>query len=189
MGRAATKMLAWVLNNERKAVKKRLGALTAFACRQKRLYFTLRSDALTDGDAMDDQRTEIPEDDDEIRTIEAKPPSHRYARGWYCLGVAADFKIGSPHTLKAFGTKLVVFQGEKRQAERAERLLPTYGRRPVGGVRSKASRSPVHSMTGAGAGDGKCTLIPYARYVPPRARTRYWPTLGAQPATLCLERS
>ena len=32
-------------------------------------------------------------------------------------------------------------------------------------------------MTGTGARDGKCTKIPYARRVPPTARTRSWLTL------------
>ena len=37
---------------------------------------------------------DVPGDDDEIRTIEARPPSHRHARGRHCLGLADEFRDG-----------------------------------------------------------------------------------------------
>ena len=46
------------------------------------------------------------------RTIEAAPLPTRYARGWHSLGLAADYRDGKPHPITAFGTRLVVFQGE-----------------------------------------------------------------------------
>jgi 3-ketosteroid 9alpha-monooxygenase subunit A len=126
-------------------------------------------------DTMDDQRTEIA-DDDEIRTIEAKAPSHRYARGWYCMGPVAGFKDGKPHTLNAFGTKLVIFQGESGTLNALNAYCPHMGGDlSEGEVKGEEIACPFHDWRWGG--DGKCTLIPYAKYVPPRARTRAWPTM------------
>jgi 3-ketosteroid 9alpha-monooxygenase subunit A len=47
-----------------------------------------------------------------VREIESSPIPTRFARGWHCLGPASMFKDGQPHAIEAFGTKLVVFQGE-----------------------------------------------------------------------------
>src|ERR1700722_270168 len=125
---------------------------------------------------MDDQRTELPEDDGEIRRIKAAPPSHRYARGWYCLGLSEGFKAGRPHTLNAFGTKLVVFQGESGKLNVLNAYCPHMGGDlSEGEVKGESIACPFHDWRWGG--DGKCTLIPYARYVPPRARTRSWPTM------------
>ncbi|RVW07081.1 3-ketosteroid-9-alpha-hydroxylase, partial [Prescottella agglutinans] len=44
-------------------------------------------------------------DTDEIRVIETGAPPARFARGWHCLGLVADFKDGKPHSVEAFGTK------------------------------------------------------------------------------------
>jgi len=42
--------------------------------------------------------------------IIADPIPERYARGWHCLGSAQKYKDGKPHTVNAFGYRLVVFQ-------------------------------------------------------------------------------
>ncbi len=55
-------------------------------------------------------------------------------------------------------------------------------------ARSRATRSPARSMTGAGAGDGKCAQIPYARRVPPAAQDQVLADPGAEQATVRLER-
>ncbi|WP_235539115.1 Rieske 2Fe-2S domain-containing protein, partial [Nocardioides sp. Soil796] len=49
---------------------------------------------------------------DEVRAIEAADVETRFARGWHCLGPARNFRDGEPHSITAFGTKLVVFAGE-----------------------------------------------------------------------------
>jgi phenylpropionate dioxygenase-like ring-hydroxylating dioxygenase large terminal subunit len=125
---------------------------------------------------MDDHRMDFAGDDDEIRTIEAAPPSHRYARGWHCLGLASGFKDGRPHTLNAFGTKLVVFQGESGKLNVLNAYCPHMGGDlSEGEIKGDAIACPFHDWRWGG--DGKCQLIPYARYVPPRARTRAWPAM------------
>ena len=113
---------------------------------------------------------------DAVRTIEAGAPPERFARGWHCLGLVRDLADGSPHSVEAFGTKLVIWQGESG----ALNVLDAYCRH-MGGDLSKGTvqgenvACPFHSWRWGG--DGKCQQIPYARRVPPRARTRAWPTL------------
>ncbi|MFV6026909.1 Rieske 2Fe-2S domain-containing protein [Streptomyces sp. NPDC056264] len=114
---------------------------------------------------------------DEVRVIEAGSVPARFARGWHCLGLADSFKDGNPHEIEAFGTKLVVFQGED---DGRLRVLNAYcphmgGNLAHGTVKGDAVACPFHDWRWSG--DGRCAGIPYARRVPPRARTRAWTTL------------
>ncbi|MFE5791595.1 Rieske 2Fe-2S domain-containing protein [Streptomyces sp. NPDC056503] len=114
---------------------------------------------------------------DEARVIEAGRPPTRFARGWHCLGLADSFKDGTPHEIEAFGTKLVVFRGED---DGGLHVLNAYcphmgGNLAHGTVKGDAVACPFHDWRWAG--DGRCAGIPYARRVPPRARTRTWLTL------------
>ncbi|MEU3749236.1 MULTISPECIES: Rieske 2Fe-2S domain-containing protein [Streptomyces] len=111
---------------------------------------------------------------DEVRVIEAGRPPTRFARGWHCLGLAEDFKDGSPHEIEAFGTRLVVFEGED---DGRLHILNAYcphmgGNLAHGTVKGDAVACPFHDWRWSG--DGRCAGIPYARRVPPRARTRSW---------------
>ena len=111
-----------------------------------------------------------------VRTIEAGAPPERFARGWHCLGLLRDLADGEPHAVEAFGTKLVVWQGGNGVVN----VLDAYCRH-MGGDLSQGTvegdnvACPFHSWRWGG--DGKCQQIPYARRIPPRARTRAWPTL------------
>ncbi|MCW2600239.1 MAG: 3-ketosteroid-9-alpha-hydroxylase oxygenase subunit [Frankiales bacterium] len=112
----------------------------------------------------------------EVRTIEAGAPPERFARGWHCVGLVRDLADGKPHSVEAFGTKLVVWQGESGSLN----VLDAYCRHmggdlSQGTVQGENVACPFHSWRWGG--DGKCQQIPYARRVPPRARTRGWPTL------------
>lgn len=44
-----------------------------------------------------------------VREIDVGTPPTRFARGWHCLGLLSEFADGKPHSVSAFGTKLVVF--------------------------------------------------------------------------------
>ncbi|TAL19998.1 MAG: 3-ketosteroid-9-alpha-hydroxylase subunit A [Frankiales bacterium] len=113
---------------------------------------------------------------DEIRSIEAGSAPARFARGWHCVGLASAYRDGKPHGLEAFGTKIVIWAG----ADGALHALDGYCRH-MGGDLSKGQVAgdevacPFHSWRWGG--DGRCKEIPYARRVPPRARTRSWPVL------------
>lgn len=110
-----------------------------------------------------------------IQAIEASPIEDRYARGWHCLGLAADYKDGKPHTLNAFGTRLVAYLGEDNQVH----ILDSYCRHmgadlSHGEVRGNSVLCPFHHWSWGA--DGKCNHIPYSKRIPPKARLKAWPT-------------
>ncbi|MQY21844.1 Rieske 2Fe-2S domain-containing protein [Nocardia macrotermitis] len=113
---------------------------------------------------------------DEIRHIEAQAAPTRFARGWHCLGLVRDFSDGEPHAIHAFGTRLVVFRG----ADGTLNVLDAYCRHMGGDlsdgeIKGNEIACPFHDWRWGG--DGRCKQIPYARRVPPLARTRAWTTL------------
>jgi 3-ketosteroid 9alpha-monooxygenase subunit A len=114
--------------------------------------------------------------DDGVRTIDVGAPPTRYARGWHCLGLADTFRDGRPHAVEAFGTKLVVFADSRGELK----VLDAYCRHmggdlSQGTVKGDAVACPFHDWRWGG--NGRCVAIPYAKRVPPRARTRSWITL------------
>ena len=112
----------------------------------------------------------------DVRHIESKGAPDRFARGWHLLGLTREFDDGKPHGLEAFGTKLVVWKG----ADGTLNVLDAYCRHmggdlSTGTVQGDNVACPFHSWRWGG--DGKCKEIPYARRIPPRARTNAWQTL------------
>ena len=115
-------------------------------------------------------------DGDGVRIIDSGMPPSRYARGWHCLGPARAFREPGPHAVQAFGTKLAVFcdsAGELHVLDSFCRHMG--GDLSMGTVKGDAIACPFHDWRWGG--DGKCAGIPYARRVPPTARTRSWTTL------------
>jgi 3-ketosteroid 9alpha-monooxygenase subunit A len=111
-----------------------------------------------------------------VRTIDHGTPPDRFARGWHCLGLAGAFRARGPHAVPAFGTKLVVFA----DSGGALHVLDAFCRHMGGDltrgtVKGDAVACPFHDWRWSG--DGRCRQIPYARRVPPAARTRSWLTL------------
>ena len=111
-----------------------------------------------------------------VRTIDHGAPPARFARGWHCLGLAESFRGRGPHAVQAFGTRLVVFA----DSGGALHVLDGYCRHMGGDltrgtVKGDAIACPFHDWRWGG--DGRCRQIPYARRVPPAARTRSWLTL------------
>ena len=112
---------------------------------------------------------------DTVRHIESKGAPDRFARGWHLLGLTREFDDGKPHGLEAFGTKLVIWKG----ADGKLNVLDAYCRHmggdlSTGTVQGDNVACPFHSWRWGG--DGKCKEIPYARRIPPRARTNAWLT-------------
>mgnify|MGYP000712250647 FL=1 len=113
--------------------------------------------------------------DTEIRQIDAGAPMTRFARGWHCIGLAESFRDGKPHSIEAFGTKLVVFADSTGELK----VLDGYCRHmggdlSQGTIKGDAVACPFHDWRWGG--DGKCTLVPYAKRTPRLARTRSWQT-------------
>jgi phenylpropionate dioxygenase-like ring-hydroxylating dioxygenase large terminal subunit len=111
----------------------------------------------------------------DVRHIESKGAPDRFARGWHLLGLTREFDDGKPHGLEAFGTKLVVWKGANGDLN----VLDAYCRHmggdlSTGTVEGDNVACPFHSWRWGG--DGKCKEIPYARRIPPRARTNGWTT-------------
>jgi 3-ketosteroid 9alpha-monooxygenase subunit A len=111
-----------------------------------------------------------------VRTIDTGQTPTRFARGWHCLGLANSFRTGEPHAVRAFGTKLVVFADRSG----ALHVLDSYCRHmggdlSQGTIKGDELACPFHDWRWSGA--GRCVDIPYAKRVPPRARTRSWTTL------------
>jgi 3-ketosteroid 9alpha-monooxygenase subunit A len=113
--------------------------------------------------------------EDGVRTIDVGAPPTRFARGWHCLGLAESFRDGKPHAVQAFGTKLVVFADSAGELK----VLDGYCRHmggdlTQGSIKGDTVACPFHDWRWAG--NGRCVGIPYAKRVPPRARTRTWLT-------------
>ncbi|MEE2032285.1 Rieske 2Fe-2S domain-containing protein [Rhodococcus chondri] len=114
--------------------------------------------------------------DTDIREIVVGSAPTRYARGWHCLGLLKTFKDGNPHSVHAFGTKLVVWADSNGDLK----VLDAYCRHmggdlSQGTVKGDQIACPFHDWRWGG--NGRCTNIPYARRVPPIAKTRAWHTL------------
>ena len=110
-----------------------------------------------------------------VRTLDHGTPPERFARGWYCLGLATTFSDGKPRGVEAFGGKVVVWQ----DTEGGLNVLDGYCRHmggdlTQGTVKGDEIACPFHDWRWGG--DGKCKAIPYARRVPLRARTQKYPT-------------
>lgn len=109
-----------------------------------------------------------------IHKIEAAAPPTRFARGWHCLGLAADYQDGKPHGIDIFGTRLVIFQGEDGKLRILDAWCPHMGADlSIGAVKGNSLVCKFHSWSWGG--DGACNHIPYAKRIPPKARIRTWP--------------
>ena len=111
-----------------------------------------------------------------VRQIDVGEPQTRFARGWHCLGLAATFRDGTPHSIEAFGQKLVVFAGQDGTIN----VLDAYCRHmggdlSQGTIKGNEVACPFHDWRWGG--DGKCKAVPYAKRVPLRARTQAWITM------------
>ncbi len=111
-----------------------------------------------------------------MHDIEAAPLPDRYARGWHCLGLADSFRDGEPHGVSAFGTRIVVFEGEDGTLRAINAWCPHMGADlSIGRIEGNRVVCRFHGW--GFDGDGACKNIPYSKTIPPKARVRSWPLL------------
>ncbi len=112
----------------------------------------------------------------DTRMLDRGEAPERFARGWHCLGRAADFADGKPHGVEAFGGKLVVWSDTKGDIKVIDGFCRHMGGDlTMGSVKGDEIACPFHDWRWGG--DGKCKSIPYARRVPLRARTQTYPAV------------
>jgi phenylpropionate dioxygenase-like ring-hydroxylating dioxygenase large terminal subunit len=110
-------------------------------------------------------------------------PFVRYPNGWFQVAYAAELPPGGVMPLQYFGRDLVLFRPEVAAGAPAGATPPPqlidahcphmgahlgHGGKVVG----DSVRCPFHAWRFDGA--GRCTAIPYAQKVPPRARVGSW---------------
>ena len=87
-----------------------------------------------------------------------------------------EFRDGKPHAVEAFGSKLVVFADSAGSLNVLNGYCPHMGGDLTQGtIKGDSVACPFHDWRWAG--NGRCSNIPYARRVPPLARTKAWTTL------------
>jgi 3-ketosteroid 9alpha-monooxygenase subunit A len=102
-----------------------------------------------------------------------QPPS-RFARGWHCLGLAAQFKDGKPHSIEIFGTKLVIFQTEAGNLAILDGYCPHMGADlGTGEIIGDTVACAFHGWRWNSKGE--CALIPYSPRIPRKASIGTWP--------------
>ncbi|MFT5888315.1 MAG: 3-ketosteroid 9alpha-monooxygenase subunit A [Zhongshania sp.] len=107
--------------------------------------------------------------------IEAAELPDRYARGWYCLGLASEY-TDTPVKLNYFGTRLVAYRGEDGEMHVLDGYCPHMGADlSEGCVEGNSIRCPFHAWRWGA--DGVCDDIPYAKRIPAKAVIRSYPTL------------
>jgi nitrite reductase/ring-hydroxylating ferredoxin subunit len=98
-------------------------------------------------------------------------------RGWYQVAYADDLAPGEILRLHYFDRELVAFRTESGRLVVLDAHCPHLGAHlgHGGRVEGERIRCPFHGW--CFDVDGECREIPYARRVPPNARTRSWPSV------------
>jgi nitrite reductase/ring-hydroxylating ferredoxin subunit len=102
-------------------------------------------------------------------------PFPAYPNGWFRIAYADELATGQVKGLHYFGQDLVAFRDEDGAPHVLDAHCPHLGAHlGVGGkVEGKGIRCPFHAWHWDG--EGRCIDIPYAKRIPPNAKTRSWP--------------
>lgn len=101
-------------------------------------------------------------------------PFPPFPRGWFAIADSDELGVGAVKPLRYFGKDLVLFRTESGEATLLDAFCPHLGAHlgHGGKVEGESIRCPFHAWE-IGK-DGKCTKIPYATKVPPRASVNTW---------------
>ncbi|MGH0036962.1 MAG: Rieske 2Fe-2S domain-containing protein [Myxococcota bacterium] len=97
--------------------------------------------------------------------------------GWFQVGAGHELAAGQLTPLRYFGRELVLFRDETGAARVLDAWCPHLGAHlgRGGEVVEGRLRCPFHHWEFDGR--GRCTSIPYAKRIPPRAEIRSWPVV------------
>jgi len=107
---------------------------------------------------------------------EGRYPFTPFPIGWFRVAYADELARGSVTRRSYFGRELVVFRTEAGAACVADAHCPHLGAHlgHGGAVVGESIRCPFHHWEFDGA-TGRCSRIPYANRIPPRAELSSWP--------------
>ncbi len=102
-------------------------------------------------------------------------PFPRYPRGWFQVAYSDELSSGRAMPLRYFGTDLVLFRTEGGEPKVLDAHCPHLGAHlgHGGKVEGDGIICPFHAWKFDG--DGRCTDIPYAKKIPPKAKMACWP--------------
>lgn len=111
-----------------------------------------------------------------LLTIPRMPDgSPRHARGWHMVGWSDEFEVGKPVARDYFGMRLAFFRGEDGVVRCLDAFCPHLGADlSAGEVQGNVLQCRFHNWRFDGS--GQCVDIPYCDKIPPRAKTRAFPT-------------
>ncbi|MEE2961658.1 MAG: Rieske 2Fe-2S domain-containing protein [Myxococcota bacterium] len=97
-------------------------------------------------------------------------PFHPYPIGWFQVAYSDELEIGEIQPLSYFGEEFVIYRGEDGTARVLEAFCPHLGAHVGYGGKVDGCEivCPFHAWKFDGT--GKCTDVPYAKKIPPRAR-------------------
>lgn len=115
------------------------------------------------------------------RTPARTPPDGKgydfgpYPNGWIAVAWSHELRPGQVQPLSCLGHELVLFRGQDGKAHVLDAYCPHLGAHlGLGGtVVGNDLRCPFHGWQFSG--DGSCTLVPFARKIPPKAKVPCWP--------------
>jgi 3-ketosteroid 9alpha-monooxygenase subunit A len=98
-------------------------------------------------------------------------------RGWYAVALSQELSPGEVKALRYFERDLVLFRGENGEANLLDAFCPHLGAHLGHGgmVKGNSIACPFHKWEFDG--NGKCTKVPYAEKIPPKAAVPAWPVV------------
>ena len=97
-----------------------------------------------------------------------------YPDGWFVIGYSEELPPGEVRSLHYFGRELVMFRDGNAEARVLDAHCPHLGAHlgKGGEIVDGRLRCPFHHWEVDG--DGICRNVPYAKHIPPKAKTGSW---------------